>query len=84
MASPREKVARALAAPHPVDDVTYAKTDIALEALGLNGENVLVPRKSLELLYDCASSYDRRIPQDGHDDWAEPIRAALEATPEEE
>lgn len=38
---------------------------------------VTIPRKSLQLLYDCADSYDVRIPQDGHDSWVEPIRKAL-------
>lgn len=47
-------------------------------------EAVVVPIQSLRNLYACAKDYDWRIPADGHDEWAEPIRAALAAADREE
>lgn len=38
---------------------------------------VLVSIKGLKMLYECAKSYDVRIPEDGHNSWAEPFRQAI-------
>lgn len=37
-------------------------------------EMVTVPKQVLKMLYDCANSYDTRIPANGHDWWATPLR----------
>jgi hypothetical protein len=36
-------------------------------------EIVTVPLFALRMLYECAKSYDTRIPQGGHDAWAQPF-----------
>lgn len=46
------------------------------EARG-DGPTVTVKKKDLKMLYECAESYDIRIPANGHDAWAADIRKKL-------
>lgn len=38
-----------------------------------NERLAVVPKQALGLLYECAKDYERRIPRDGHNAWAEPF-----------